>query len=129
MRRLWAERIVPAPAGEVWRLLTDPAAWPRWGPTVRHAEADAAEIGPGVRGVVSTVGGVRLPFEITGFETGRRWSWRVAGVAATDHVVEPISQGSCRVAFGVPWPAAPYLAVCHVALARLERMAVGGAGG
>ena len=73
------------------------------------------------------MGGIRLPFEVTRFEPGRRWAWSIAGVAATDHVVEPLDGGRCVVSFGTPWPAAAYLAVCRWALARLDRIAVGSA--
>jgi hypothetical protein len=73
--------------------------------------------------VVETVGGLRLPFEITGFEPDRAWSWTVRGVGATDHTVESAAAGT-RVSFGVPWLAVPYLGVCAVALRRLDRLAV-----
>jgi hypothetical protein len=62
-----------------------------------------------------------LPFAISTFEPGARWSWRVAGVPATGHRVEPTSDG-CRIVFEVPIVAAPYAAVCRVALRRLARL-------
>lgn len=119
MRTLWVSADIDGAASASWTLLTDTARWPDWGPTVRAASLDSASIDLGARGTVATVGGLRLPFEITGFEPGRRWSWHVAGVPATDHLVEPVDSHRCRVSFGVPWPAAPYLAVCRVALERL----------
>ena len=67
--------------------------------------------------------GLDVPFEITEFDEGVRWTWNVAGVSATDHTVAPLEPARCRVAFGVPWPTAPYLAVCRLALERLESMA------
>lgn len=75
-----------------------PAGWPR--PSVRAS-----------------------PFRVTELVEGRRWAWAVGGVAATSHEVEPLGGNRCRVAMGVPWPVAPYLAVCAVALRRIERLA------
>jgi len=65
-----------------------------------------------------------LRFEITDWEAGRRWSWRVVGVPATDHVVEPLGPGRCRVAFAVPRWAPFYLPVCRAALRRLRDIAL-----
>jgi hypothetical protein len=73
----------------------------------------------GAHGEVTLHGGIRLPFVVTAVDAPNGWSWRVAGVAATDHRVEDLGDGTCRVGFGVPWPAAPYLGVCQVALARI----------
>jgi hypothetical protein len=134
MRRVWATRDVEAPADAAWDVLTDLGSWPEWGPSVRAVELDdaASALGLGVTGRVTTAVGVRLPFEITAYDGGtepltagtRSWSWRVAGVGATDHTVEPLDAGRCRVGFGVPVAAAPYLAVCRIALARIDRLAL-----
>jgi hypothetical protein len=123
VKKLWVHREIDAPAEAVWALLTNLECWSGWGPTVRRAELASGHFDVGATGVVTTVLGVRLPFEITVHDDGTHWAWKVAGVRATDHVVEPIGSDRCRVGFGVPWPAAPYLSVCRVALARLETMA------
>ena len=123
MRQMWAHREIDAPGTQLWALLTDLDAWPRWGPSVRRASMAADALGTGVRGKVRTALGVSLPFEVTDFEPETRWAWRVAGVPATDHRVEALGDARCRVSFGVAWPATPYLAVCRVALGRLERLA------
>jgi len=115
---------IPVPAAVAWRLLTDTEAWPRWGPSVRAVDAPARRIGPGMRGRVKTALGLWLPFGITDWEAGRRWSWRVAGVPATDHVVERLGPGRCRVAFAVPRWAPFYLPVCRAALRRLRDIAL-----
>jgi hypothetical protein len=117
---------VPAGAADVWALLADPGRWPLWGPSVRGAvvHGDGA-IRAGATGSVRTALGVTLPFEVTLFEPGRRWAWTVAGIGATDHRVDPLGPGRCRVAFGVPWPAAAYLPVCRVAITRIRRLAAG----
>lgn len=90
---------------------------------MRRAEVDG-EFETGATGVVTTVVGVRLPFEITACEReSMRWAWKVAGVPASDHTVQALGPMRCLVGFGVPWLAAPYLAVCGMALRRLESIA------
>lgn len=117
------DRHVSAPAEAAWQLLTDVRAWPQWGPSVRRAALDdgGTRLTAGARGTVWTVAGVRMGFTITEFESGRRWSWRVAGVPATGHEVIETPDG-CRVAFEVPWWAGAYAAVCSVALARIDAL-------
>ena len=119
---MWVHRDIEAPAEAVWELLTSPDRWPEWGPTVRHAELAGNHFEAGATGVVTTVVGLRLPFLIT-IHDGTRWTWELAGVPATDHMMQALAPDRCRVGFGVPWPAAPYLAVCRVALRRLEAIA------
>jgi hypothetical protein len=124
-------RRISAPADVVWTLLTDVDRWAEWGPTVRDARWDDG--GPmrlGARGTVITALGVHLPFVVTSFEDGRSWGWSVAGVPATDHAVLAGEAGdagdagdSCRARFRVPLPALPYLAVCRIALRRIEELA------
>jgi uncharacterized protein YndB with AHSA1/START domain len=122
-RPLAVERFIAAPPRAVWDLLVDVSAWPRWGPSVRRATL--ADQAPGlalrVRGDVWTAVGVRLPFVITEFDAGRRWTWKVAGVPATGHQVTA-APGGCQVRFEVPWWAGAYLPVCSVALRRIERL-------
>jgi hypothetical protein len=143
MRRLWATREIESSSDAAWNVMTDLELWPEWGPSVRAAELDhgADTLALGATGRVTTVIGVRLPFRITAWNDANRapsgspadttdggstrsWSWRVAGVGATDHTVESLGAGRCRVGFGVPLAAAPYLVVCRVALARIERLAI-----
>ena len=116
-----------APAAVAWDLLIDTARWPAWGPTVAGAEVrtggDGTRIGPGATGRVRTPVGLHLPFEVTDFDPGRRWAWAVGGVPATAHRVEPLADDRCRVTFEVPRWAPPYLAVCALALRRIERLA------
>jgi uncharacterized protein YndB with AHSA1/START domain len=123
VKKLWIHRDIEAPGETLWDLLTDPEQWPSWGPTVRSVEMKGERIELGSTGTVSSVAGVELNFTITEFDPGVRWAWKVAGVPATDHTVERVEAGRCRVGFGVPWAAAPYLSVCQLALHRLERIA------
>lgn len=126
MKRLWTRREIDAPAEVLWQLLIDPREWPRWGPSLRSARLDGATFETGATGTIRTVMGVDVSFEITDHIDGRQWAWKVAGIPATDHRVEPLGPDRCRIGFGVPWAAAPYLAVCDVALRRLDAMATNG---
>lgn len=121
MRHLHVSRTIEAPAADAWELLVDTRRWPVWGPTVRGAELDDGghRIGSGTTGRVRTVAGPTVPFEVTDWQEGRTWGWEVASLPATTHHVTEIGPGRCEVAFGVPWVAAPYLAVCRWALARI----------
>ena len=123
MRRFHISRTIDAPPAAVWDLLVDLQRWPQWGPSVRSATIDDDHLRLGSLGSVVTVAGVSLPFEVTHFVPGRSWSWKVAGIPATDHAVEPLGDDRCRLTFGVPAVAAGYLVVCRVALRRLDEMA------
>lgn len=117
-------RTINAPAHVLWDLLTDTHAWPVWGPTVKGATSESRHIHAGSQGEVQTSLGITLPFEVTVFEPERRWDWRVGGVRATGHRVVRLSPTQARVIIEIPSLAAPYAVVCHVALKRLERMAL-----
>lgn len=115
-------RVVSAPPAAVWKVLIDLDDWPKWGPTVAGGElTDATELGLGVHGKVYTPVGVPLPFTITEYEPGRRWAWRVAGIPATAHGVDPVDDGT-RVWMSAPVLAAPYVPVLAIALQRIDRM-------
>jgi uncharacterized protein YndB with AHSA1/START domain len=120
---LTTSTVITAPPEAVWRLLVDLDAWPKWGPTIRGAELDQphTELGLGATGKVQTSVLVTAPFVITEFDPGRHWAWKVAGIPATRHRVEPVG-GGARVSMEVPYWAAPYLSVCAIAVHRIARM-------
>lgn len=91
---------------------------------MRRAElhGGGSQLYPGARGTVWTVAGVRLPFSVTEFDAGYRWTWALAGVPATGHQVAGSADG-CQVRFEVPWWAMAYLPVCAAALGRIDRLA------
>jgi hypothetical protein len=122
MKLRWVSREMAVPPEVMWELLVDIRRWPEWGPSVRHATLATSRLELGSCGTVRTIIGIELPFEVTSFEDGRRWSWKVARCPATDHVVEPRGPRSSNVAFGVPWIAWPYLLVCRLALRHLEEL-------
>ena len=111
-------RRIAAPASVVWEQFARTSNWPSWGPTVRAVDPADAVVRTGMRGTVTTPVGVPLPFEVTGVVEGRRWHWRVAGVPATDHLVEPDGDG-CIATIRVPAWAPFYAPVCRVALRRI----------
>lgn len=122
--RVGVDRYVAAPAPVVWQILIDTDYWPQWGPSVSGATLDDGQrqLHAGSTGRVRTAVGVELPFRVTEFDSGRRWSWAVSGLEATTHDVIEEGDG-CRLRFEAPWWATPYLAVCAVALARIDRLA------
>ncbi|MFT7598913.1 MAG: hypothetical protein ACI8TP_001838 [Acidimicrobiales bacterium] len=123
MRKLWIHQDIDAAAVDVWPLLVEPRSWPQWGPSVKYAELEGEQLSEGTTGVVTTVFGIRLGFEITSYAEGSHWAWKVGGIDATDHRIEPLGSDRCRVSFGVPWSAAPYGLVCRIALQRIRTLA------
>lgn len=121
---LQTELEIAVPAAVAWRLLIDTEAWPAWGPSVRAVDAPVRFIGPGLHGRVQTTPGLWLPFEITEWQAGRHWAWRVAGMPATGHIVAATGAARCRVTFTVPTWAPFYVPVCRVALGRLCDLAL-----
>lgn len=116
-------RFVAAPPEAAWDLLVDLDAWPLWGPSINAAELDqpGRRLTAGATGTVRTGLLVRVPFVVNDFEPGRCWAWKVAGVPATWHRVDPEGDGA-RITFGVPRWAPAYLAVCEIALRRMEKL-------
>jgi uncharacterized protein YndB with AHSA1/START domain len=113
-------RMRAAPAA-AWQVLAEPDLWPSWGPTVRAVRCDDEQLRTGSTGRVQTPLGVWVPFEVVDVDPGHRWVWRVAGIPATGHRVEPDPDG-CRVTFEVPAWGVGYLPVCELALRRIERL-------
>ena len=121
--RLSTSARIPAPAAVAWALLTDTHAWPQWGPSVRAVDTPTRFITAGLRGRVQTTLGPWLPFEITDWEEGSHWSWTVAGIPATGHLVEATGPDRCSVTFTIPAWAPFYVLVCRIALRRLATQA------
>jgi hypothetical protein len=107
------------PCSQIWELLIDTNTWPKWGPSVKAVECGNHYIRQGTEGRIKTAGGFWLPFIITGYAEGRFWSWKIAGIPATGHRVEPQEEGLCRLTFEVPLLAAPYAYICNIALDRI----------
>ncbi|WP_428341701.1 SRPBCC family protein [Mycobacterium sp.] len=118
---LAVHRFIAAPPSVVWDVLVDLDAWPKWGPTVSGAWLDPphTRLELGATGSVRTPLGFAAPFTITEFEAGRHWAWKVAGIPATHHRVEP-ADGGARASMSAPLWATAYLSVCAIALRRIE---------
>ncbi|MEZ5583478.1 MAG: SRPBCC family protein [Candidatus Competibacteraceae bacterium] len=116
------EQVIDAPPDTVWTLLTDTHRWPQWGPSVRAVQCAERYIGGGSSGRVLTTLGFWAPFVITDFDEARYWSWRVFGIPATGHQVNPLGENRCRLVFEIPIVAAPYAAVCKVAMQRIAQL-------
>ena len=114
-------REIPAPVAVLWAQLAQTRHWPGWGLSIRSVDPADASVEPGLRGTVRTAIGLRLPFEVTEVVPERSWSWRVAGIPATGHRLEPTASGT-RVTITVPGWAPFYAPVCAAALRRLERL-------
>ena len=117
-------RVVAVAPEVAWELLVSTRTWPRWGPSVGAVEPADGSIHEGMRGRVRTPVGVWLPFHITSCDPPRAWAWSVGPIPATSHTVEEVPGGS-RIGFAVPLPALPYLAVCRVALGRIDALLAG----
>ncbi len=120
---LAVDKLIAAPSSAVWQVLVDLDAWPTWGPTISGARLDPphTELGLHATGSVRTSLGFSLPFVVTEFEAGRHWAWKVGGVPATHHRVQPVGDHT-RAAIAVPLWAVPYLTVCAIGLRRIDGM-------
>ena len=114
---------IAAPADRVWHLISEFHHWPDWGVTVRAVDSSPRSVEPGAAGRVKTTLGLWLPFEITNGDPGRVWEWRVAGIAATTHVIERDSDNACTLRFTVSPLFAPYLVVLWLGVRRVKRLA------
>jgi uncharacterized protein YndB with AHSA1/START domain len=111
---------IAAPPDVVWNLISRYEHWSAWGVSITAVEPSSGRVRAGATGRVRTLVGVWLPFEITEVAEGESWSWKVAGVSATGHRVDPTA-GGCRVTFFAPGWAPFYLPVLAWSLQRLAR--------
>lgn len=114
---------IAAPPEAVWDLISRFEHWPSWGVSITSVEPSAGQVRAGATGRVRTVAGVWLPFEIIDVSDGQSWSWRVAGIAATGHRVEPREEG-CRVTFTAPKWAPFYRPVLARSLRLLSKQSM-----
>ncbi len=110
-----------APGNRVWRLITDTRIWQHWGPSVRAVDCDDRFIHAGSSGRILTPIGIWVTFAVETFDPWRYWDWRVGGIAATGHRVEPLGPNRCQLTFTVPAWAFRYGLACRLALLRFDR--------
>ena len=64
---------------------------------------------------------VWLPFTVSEFRDLDFWSWRIGSYSATGHTLIRTTNTSSTLCFDMPWWAAAYLALCWLALIRIEK--------
>jgi uncharacterized protein YndB with AHSA1/START domain len=100
---LRSETLVPAAPDDVWRLVSDPDALPRWWPGVARVEEASTEAWTTV--MRSPKGkAVRADYSLVDVEPGRRLSWRqeveespferILASAVTEVALEPDGGGT-----------------------------------
>jgi uncharacterized protein YndB with AHSA1/START domain len=112
-------RELRASSETVWELITDTLRWAQWGPSIISVECHERFIKEGSKGRVRTLAGIWIPFMVTQFDPPHSWAWRIFGIPATGHRVEPVKAGFCRLVFEIPILALPYAVVCQIALQRI----------
>jgi hypothetical protein len=115
-------RTLGATVDRVWRLIIDTQMWTQWGPSVRAVQCQDRFVREGSVGRIQTPLRIWVPFVVDRFEPFSYWDWRVAGIPATGHRVEPEGGRRCRLSFTFPTWAAPYAFVCQLALKRIDRL-------
>lgn len=105
-----------------WRLMAEPARWPRWAPHIRGAWGlGRPEVEPGSIGVVRLFGLPVVPARILAKTPGRSWTWQV-GPAVLVHRVHRRGRGA-RVAVDITAPA-PVEAVVRLTYGPLVALLV-----
>ncbi len=67
-----------APASRVWECYAKPALWSSWSPQIARVECADEVIRVGTKGVVHTIVGIGVPFEVTAVDyDAMTWSWTV----------------------------------------------------
>jgi len=120
--------ITRSPSHVVWNLLIDSSRWSEWGPSILAVECSDRYLTALSSGRIKTVLGFSVPFAVTQFEPRKAWSWSISGIPATTHFVQSLGKGFCRLIFGVPIFAFPYLSVCLIAIRRIAKLSEGGRG-
>ncbi|MDJ0952768.1 MAG: SRPBCC family protein [Acidimicrobiia bacterium] len=120
MRRISSSIEIAASPDLVWPHIAQFDRWPAWGLSITAVESNADQVAPGVTGRVRTPVGFWLPFTIEDVTPESYWDWRVAGVRATGHHLEPTAIGT-RVRFTAPWIVAPYTVMMAASLRKLKR--------
>lgn len=104
MERMWrAECICPCTPEEVWSVLTDLEAYPRWNPFTREVRTTFA-LGSPVRMRVDMgrLGVLSQTETMAAFEPGRRLAWALSRPprwllwARRDQTLEPLPDGTTR---------------------------------
>ena len=65
-----------APAALVWERYAKPALWSSWSPQISRVECADEVIRVGTKGVVHTIVGITVPFDVTAVDyDAMTWAW------------------------------------------------------
>ncbi len=103
MKEVHTEIEIDAPAGRVWRVLTDFAAYPEWNPFVRRGEGEV-RVGARLHVTIQPPGGKGMSFRPTVLvvDPDRELRWLghlwIPGLFDGEHsfVIEPLGEGRVR---------------------------------
>ncbi len=119
------EAVGPAAPEVAWERYDDLTAWPDWAPQITDVDASGRRLELGVRGAVRVVGGLTVPFVVTGVDrAARRWSWiaRPLGIALTlNHTVQTHPDGT-RATLSIEGPTVVVTAYAPFATVALGRL-------
>lgn len=122
MMHIEVSQAIEAPRSKVWGLLTYTDRWEEWSPFVSGVDSSRKRINRGTTGRIKTPVGVRVPFEVTEYESDEYWKWDVARIPATGHRLARAS-GKTVVAIEVPLYAAGSAPLCRRGLDNLCELA------
>jgi len=110
-----------APAPLVWERYVKPALWSSWSPQISAVECRDAVLRVGTVGVVHTAPGLKIPFEVTEFDSENMvWAWNarlpLSIQLSLRHSVHAVA-GGARTVLQVSGPAPVVLG--YLPLARL----------
>jgi hypothetical protein len=125
MRRSVAT-VGPVAPDEAWLRYAEIGRWPSWAPPIRHVEASAEWLAPGVTGVVHGPAGLRVSFAVLSVdEAAGTWSWTVRSGPlrmTLEHGVLSAPGGGSVATLTVDAPAPAALVYPELARVALHRL-------
>jgi ribosome-associated toxin RatA of RatAB toxin-antitoxin module len=106
---------------QLFAILEDPAAWPRWAPGITAVEwTSAAPFGAGATRTVSFVGGAKIDEKFTTWEPGRKLAFHVERATqaifwrfAESYEIAPAGEGRCTLTWTVAYEPQAGFAKAH----------------
>ncbi|MGE5597317.1 MAG: SRPBCC family protein [Hyphomicrobiales bacterium] len=88
---------IEAPPETVWEVVADIERWPGWTESIKRVEVVRGPLGPNAVYRLDVRGTRRSDWAVTGWDPGRRFSWRtkIQGVTCdAAHEIEPAGAGA-----------------------------------